>query len=118
MSRIRVTAAIGAVVAMALLSAARVAAPPAWSFTLRVAGIPVSDSAGRPFPAPFLGGFDVPRPQLVDINGDGKPDLFIQERSGELIYFERAGNEWVWKSDHFQELNVGEWFRFVDIDND
>ena len=118
MSRIKVTTAIGAVVAVALLSAARGAAPPAWSFTLRVAGIPVSDSAGRQMPGPFLGGFDVPRPQLVDINGDGKPDLFIQERSGELMYFERVGDEWVWRTDRFQNINVGEWFRFVDVDHD
>ncbi|HKS05552.1 MAG TPA: VCBS repeat-containing protein [Gemmatimonadaceae bacterium] len=68
--------------------------------------------------APFLGGFDVPRPQLVDINGDGKLDLFVQERSGELMYFEREGDEWVWKSDRFQNIDVGEWYRFVDIDRD
>src|SRR6185436_20534118 len=80
--------------------------------------LPVSDSAGRPFPAPFLGGFDVPRQQLVDINGDGKPDLFIQERSGELMYFERVGDEWVWRTDKFQNIHVGEWFRFVDVDHD
>jgi len=92
--------------------------PPPWSFIQRTSGIPVQDSAGNPIAAPFLGGFDVPRPQLVDINGDGKPDLFVQERSGELIYFERVGNEWVWRTDRFQNLNVGEWFRFVDIDND
>jgi hypothetical protein len=114
-------AALGLGAAIALLSAARSStreAPPGWSFTLRVAGLPVLDSAGRAIAAPFLGGFDVPRPQLVDMNGDGKPDLFIQERSGELMYFERAGDEWLWKSDRFQDLEVGEWFRFVDIDND
>ena len=68
--------------------------------------------------APFLGGFDVPRPQLVDINGDGKLDLFVQERSGELMYFERVGDKFVWRSDRFQDLAIGEWFRFADIDND
>ncbi|MDB4915001.1 MAG: hypothetical protein JWM95_2645 [Gemmatimonadetes bacterium] len=67
---------------------------------------------------PFIGGFDVPRPQLVDINGDGKLDLFVQERSGALMFFEREGNEWVWRSDRYMGLDVGEWFRFVDIDND
>jgi hypothetical protein len=68
--------------------------------------------------APFLGGFDVPRPQLVDINGDGTLDLFVQERSGELMYFERDGDEWVWRSDRFQNIDIGEWYRFVDIDRD
>lgn len=90
----------------------------AWSFTSRIAGITVLDSAGNAIPMPFLGGFDVPRPQLVDVTGDGKPDLFVQERSGELIFFERVGDHWEWRTDHFQDLDVGEWFRFVDIDND
>jgi hypothetical protein len=98
-------------------AAERPSAPP-WTFVQRVSGIPVADSAGASIAAPFLGGFDVPRPQLVDMNGDGKPDLFVQERFGELIYFERVGDEWVWRTDKFQDLNVGEWYRFVDIDAD
>ena len=106
----------GAVLALGTAAAHR--APRAWSFAERVAGIPVLDSAGNAIAIPFLGGFDVPRPQLVDVTGDGKPDLFVQERSGELIFFERVGDHWEWRTDRFQNLNVGEWFRFVDIDND
>jgi hypothetical protein len=68
--------------------------------------------------APFLGGLDVPRPQLVDINGDGKLDLFIQERTGAVMLFEREGDAWYWRSDRFQDIDVGEWYRFVDIDRD
>ena len=90
----------------------------AWNYSARVAGLPVSDSTGRLMNAPFLGGFDVPRPQLIDINGDGNAELFVQERSGELMMFERVNNEWVWRTDKFQDLNVGEWYRFVDIDGD
>ncbi len=89
-----------------------------WVFASRVSGIPVTDIDGRPMRAPFLGGFDVPRPQLVDINGDGRLDLFVQERSGALMHFERVGGEWEWRSDRFQDIDVGEWFRFVDVDND
>jgi hypothetical protein len=111
-------AALSVCAAAALLSASSRSVPPRWNYVARVSGIPVSDSAGHAMAAPFLGGFDVPRPQLVDINGDGKLDLFVQERSGELMYFERVGNEWVWKSDRFQDLDIGEWFRFVDIDRD
>jgi len=88
------------------------------SFTSRVSGIPVFDIDGKPMTNPFLGGFDVPRPQVLDINGDGKLDLFVQERSGSVMFFEREGDEWVWKSDRFQDIDVGEWFRFVDIDHD
>ena len=97
-----------------------VAVPPAspWQFSARVAGIPVTDSAGHAMSAPFLGGFDVPRPQLVDINGDGHPVLFVQERANEIMMFEREGDAWVWRTDHYQDLNVGEWFRFLDVDGD
>ena len=84
-----------------------------WPYAARVSGIPVTDIDGHVIPAPFLGGFDVPRPQLVDVTGDGRPDLFVQERSGEVMYFERVGDQWVWRSDRFQEIDVGEWFRFV-----
>ena len=40
-----------------------------WNYAPRVSGIPVTGLDGKPMAAPFLGGFDVPRPQLVDING-------------------------------------------------
>ena len=89
-----------------------------WSYVATVDGIPVTDSAGRPMTAPWLGGFDVPRPQLVDIRGNGNPDLFIQEWQGRIIQFEHVGEKWVWRSDSYQDLDVGEWFRFVDVDGD
>jgi hypothetical protein len=116
-TRLEVTAlAIGA--ALLLAAAAAPSRVADWTYTGRVSGIPVSDSSGTPMAAPFLGGFDVPRPQLVDMNGDGRPDLFVQERTGELMHFERTGDGWAWKSDRFQALDVGDWFRFVDIDRD
>lgn len=78
----------------------------------------VRDSAGRSYPTPFLGGFDVPRPQLVDLDGDGDVDLFVQERSGEIIHFENVDGRFVWRSDRYHDLDVGEWYRFVDLDGD
>lgn len=67
---------------------------------------------------PFLGGFDVPRPQLVDIDDDADLDLFVQERSGAVMFFERVDNRYVWRTDRYQDVDVGEWFRFVDLDRD
>jgi hypothetical protein len=90
----------------------------------RVDGLTVLDSAGEPYPYPFLGGFDVPRPQLLDIDGDGDDDLFLQERTGEVMFFERVeevdrpGPPFVWRTDAYRGLEVGEWFRCGDVDMD
>ena len=83
---------------------------------------PVLDEEGRPYEHPFLGGLNVPRPQFVDIDGDGDYDLFLQEHSNNLWFFENTGSaqrpRFVWRTDSFQDLDVGEWNRFVDIDGD
>lgn len=82
----------------------------------------VFNQEGELLQLPFLGGFNVPRPQLVDIDGDGDQDLFVQELTNQLVFFERVSNPtgfpFVKKSDAFQELVVGEWYRFVDLDQD
>ena len=50
-------------------------------FERRVSAFPVADSAGRPYDHPFLGGFNVPRPQLVDVDaGDGEALLAEEAR--------------------------------------
>ncbi|HSM04453.1 MAG TPA: FG-GAP-like repeat-containing protein [Longimicrobiales bacterium] len=92
------------------------------ALTREIAPFPVRDAAGRAYDHPFLGGFDVPRPQLVDIDGDGDNDLFIQERTDELIFFENVGTagapRYTWRTSRYQDLEVGEWSRFHDLDDD
>ena len=98
--------------------------PPAITtlFVRSVDAFPVHDENGRAYNPPFLGGFNVPRPQFADIDGDGDIDLFLQERPGELMLFENVGGparpEFVWRTDRYQNLSVGEWTRFVDFDRD
>ncbi len=87
-------------------------------FARRVSPFPLTDAAGRAIAQPFLGGFDVPRPQLVDIDGDGDLDLFVQERSNGVMHFENVNGVFTWRTDRFLDLPVGEWYRFVDLDAD
>jgi len=104
----------------------------------QVTGITVRDSAGDRYRYPFLGGFNGPRPQLMDIDGDGDPDLFVQERTGEVMLFENDGSGeaggtpstesgstsgalepgFTWRTDDYRDLDVGEWYRFGDVDLD
>jgi hypothetical protein len=49
-------------------------------FERRVAPVVVLDRDGEPMLQPFLGGFEVPRPQLVDIDGDGLLDILTGKR--------------------------------------
>lgn len=82
----------------------------------------VLDEQGTVMEHPFYGGFNLPRPQFADIDGDNDPDLFIQEVTGHIKHFENTGSpqapRFVWRSDFYRGLDVGEWYRFVDLDSD
>lgn len=97
-------------------------AGPASSWQREIVPFPVVDQDDEPYEHAFLGGFTVPRPQLIDIDADGDFDLFIQERSNELIFLENVGTaeaaELVWRTDKFADLDIHEWYRFVDMDMD
>lgn len=94
---------------------------PSWERV--VYGVPVSDQAGAPVDHPFLGGFNLPRPQLADADGDGDFDLFVQEATDRIMFFENTGQPgeggpYRWVTDQLGGLSVGEWFRFSDMDLD
>lgn len=114
--------------------AAGATSPGTASWERMVYGIQVLDSLGQPFDHPFLGGYNLPRPQLADGDGDGDLDLFLQEYAGRVAYFENTGAKasgtaqdaaagaqgvrYRWVTDAFGDLAVGEWFRFADVDLD
>jgi hypothetical protein len=87
-----------------------------------IAPFPVLDAKGVEFAHPFLGGLDVPRPQFIDIDGDADLDLFVQERSNDVMHFENTGTasapKYVWRSDKYRDIDIGEWYRFIDMDGD
>jgi hypothetical protein len=88
-----------------------------------VAPFPVMDTVGRPLELPFHGGLNAPRPQLVDADGDGDLDLFLQEVTGSVGLFERDGERdglprFVPRSSRYGDIDVGEWYRFADVDAD
>ena len=91
------------------------------TFARETAPFPVTGFSGNVLQQPFFGGFDRPIPQLVDIDGDGDLDLFVQEDSDRLRFFENKGtpNEpaFGWETDAFAGLR-GSWFLFVDLDRD
>ena len=98
----------------------RVQDPGAWERV--VYGVEFRDADGVPIDHPFLGGFNLPRPQLADADGDGDLDLFLQERTDRVMFFRNVSGagapEYRWVTDGYEDLSVGEWFRFVDVDLD
>ena len=82
------------ILALLMLAATRGAATPQSSlprFERQLYSIEVQDQEGIAYDHPFLGGFNLPRPHLVDIDGDGDLDLFVQEYSNQVMFFEQVG---------------------------
>ncbi len=88
----------------------------------KMTGIPVMDNNGDLLAAPFLGGKFNSLHQLVDIDGDGDLDLFLQTEFDQTLFFENMGNrekpDFQWNESFGTGLNMGGWFYFADIDAD
>jgi hypothetical protein len=81
------------------------------------------DAAGRTLELAFFGGLAAPRPQLVDADGDGDLDLFLQEVTGSVALLERDGESgglprFTLRTRRYGDIDVGEWYRFADVDAD
>ncbi|MEM6783864.1 MAG: VCBS repeat-containing protein, partial [Bacteroidota bacterium] len=92
------------------------------TFVRQPAPFEILDADGTAFTFPALGGLNVPRPQLVDVDVDGDLDLFVQEYAGEIMFFENTGTPtspaFTFRAERYQDLDVGEWYRFADLDGD
>ena len=118
MSPRRVPLMLSALV-LQLFAGGAVAQSPQWQRIIY--GIEFRDETGDPVDHPFLGGFNLPRPQLADSDGDGDLDLFLQEHSDRVMFFRNDGfgaGGYRWITDTFEDLSVGEWYRFTDVDLD
>jgi hypothetical protein len=114
--------AVGAGGATASATAPGSAWPGQQGFERRMYAIEVQDEEGVAYDHPFLGGFNLPRPHFVDIDADGDLDLFVQEYSNAIMLFENVGTpgeaSYVWRTDKYEGLEVGEWYHFADVDGD
>lgn len=71
---------------------------------------------------PFLGGFNDPKPSLIDFDRDGLTDLMIGQIDGSLLYLRNAGTasvpEWTPVQERLGRIDIGAWHTFGDIDGD
>jgi hypothetical protein len=91
------------------------------SFNQKFDGINFTVNGNTSF-APFNGGQNNARYQLVDIDGDNDFDLFTFDNDTTLYFYKNNGTpqnaNFKLISTQFQNLYFKNWFYFVDIDND
>jgi len=93
-----------------------------FQFEREVTPFPVLQLDGTAYDQSLLGGMNTPLPDFVDIDGDGDSDLFIKDRANRLVFMRNVGSnaspQYQWETDDYQNLPIGAWFKFTDIDND
>ncbi len=70
---------------------------------------------------PLTGGFSTYKFQLVDMDSDGDDDVFQKESEGRLLFYEcvsQATMSYELRTMQYENLDIPNWFRFADIDND
>jgi hypothetical protein len=71
---------------------------------------------------PFNGGLEIPRYEFTDLDNDNDLDLFIFDKDTSLNFYKNEGNastpNFVMISRRYQNLNIKNWFRFLDADGD
>ncbi|HET9888554.1 MAG TPA: FG-GAP-like repeat-containing protein [bacterium] len=89
--------------------------------TQPVPDIPIYGELG-PIPNPWFGGWEKPRPQLIDYDGDGDLDLFVDESDGKLRYYRNDGTpqsaNFIFQTDEYTPLHELEFSRFADLNGD
>ena len=122
MSSSRIACCAGCLALLVVVTGAAAPQSSVPPFERQVYSIEMQDEDGVAYDHPFLGGFNLPRPHLVDIDGDGDLDLFVQEYSNEIMFFEQVGTaeepRYLWRTDSYEDLEVGEWYHFADVDAD
>ena len=92
----------------------------AQNYLQRFDGIPVTIN-GVNCISPFNGGIDQPRFQFIDIDGDGKLDLFIYDRDTSLNFYKNIGTVGnpVFRLDSlkYMHIPIKNWFYFIDINH-
>jgi hypothetical protein len=82
---------------------------------------PIYDAQG-PAPRAWYGGWQKPRPQLLDIDADSDLDLFVAEENGQLRFYRNDGSasspDFVLVTDDFAGVHELYFARFADVDSD
>ncbi len=77
---------------------------------------------GVPVDWPYLGGFNNPKPSLLDFDKDGLTDLFVGQADGSLLFLQNTGSvfdpKWTPVQERLGGIDIGTWHTFADIDGD